>query len=127
MLERRVISTDGAPGAIGPYSQGVLVGGVLYVSGQLGIDPGTGKMVEGGVVEQTKRAFENVRAILGEAGMDFCNIVQVQVFLADIGDFGAVNEVYASYFDGDYPARAAFEVGNLPAGGLVEILVTATE
>ena len=125
MTERRIINTDKAPQAIGPYSQAMLVGNTLYISGQLGMDPATGKLVEGGTAEQTKQAFENIKAILAAAAMEIKHIVQVQVFLADIGDFAAMNQVYATYFDGDFPTRAAFEVAKLLAGGSVEILATA--
>lgn len=127
MTERRIIHTENAPKAIGPYSQAMLVGNTLYISGQLGIDPATCKLVEGGTAEQTRQAFENIKAILSAANMGLENIVQVQVFLADIGDFAAMNEVYGSYFESDFPTRAAFEVANLPAGAKVEILATAVK
>ena len=125
MAEKKVIATDQAPGAIGPYSQGVLAGQTLYVSGQLGIDPATGKLVAGGVSAQARQALNNVMAILLAANMSLRDAVQVQVFLTDITDFAAVNEVYKEFFAEPYPARAAFAVGALPAGGLVEVLVTA--
>lgn len=125
MTEKKVITTDKAPKAIGAYSQGVLAGNMLFVSGQLGIDPSTGKMVEGGVAAQARQALTNVMAILVEANMSLRDAVQVQVLLADIADFAAVNEVYKEFFTEPYPARAAFAVGALPAGGRVEILVTA--
>jgi 2-iminobutanoate/2-iminopropanoate deaminase len=125
MAEKKVIATDQAPKAIGPYSQGVLVGNMLFVSGQLGIDPLTGKMVEGGVGAQARQALTNVMAILMAANMSLRDAVQVQVFLVDIADFAAVNEVYKEFFGEPYPARAAFAVAALPAGGSVEILVTA--
>ena len=125
MTERKVIQTDKAPAAIGPYSQGLMAGNTLYVSGQLGIDPTTGKLVEGDTAAQTKQALENVMAILMKANMSMRDVVQVQVFLADIADFAAVNEVYKTYFHEPYPARAAIQAAGLPAGGKVEILVTA--
>lgn len=125
MAEKKVIATDKAPKAIGAYSQGVLAGNVLFVSGQLGIDPLTGKMVEGGVAAQARQALTNVMAILMAANMSLRDAVQVQVFLVDIADFAAVNEVYKEFFTEPYPARAAFAVAALPAGGRVEILVTA--
>lgn len=125
MTERKVIQTDTAPAAIGPYSQALLAGNTLYLSGQLGIDPATGKLVEGGTAVQAQQALENVMAILMKANMSMRDVVQVQVFLADIADFKAVNEVYKTYFKEPYPARAAIQAGALPAGGLVEILVTA--
>lgn len=127
MKERKVIQTDEAPAAIGPYSQGLLAGHTLYISGQLGIDPATGKLAEGGVATQTQQALENVMAILKKANMSLRDVVQVQVFLADIADFAAVNNVYKSYFQDPYPARAAVQVAALPAGGAVEILVTAVK
>ncbi len=125
MTQRKVIQTDQAPAAIGPYSQALLVGHTLYISGQLGIDPATGKLVDGDTAAQAKQALENVMAILVKANMSMQNVVQVQVFLADIADFSAVNEVYKQYFSEPYPARAAIQAGALPAGGKVEILVTA--
>ena len=127
MTQRKAIQTDKAPAAIGPYSQALMVGNTLYMSGQLGIDPTTGKMVEGGVAEQTKQALKNIMAILMEVNMSMHDVVQVQVFLADIADFAAVNEIYKTFFIEPYPARAAFQAGGLPAGGSVEILVTAVK
>lgn len=124
MTERKIITTDNAPKAIGPYSQAMLIGNTLYISGQIGIDPSTGKLVEGSTAEQTKQAFENIKAILAAADMELKHVVQVQVFLADIADFTEMNKVYASYFTGDFPTRAAFQAANLPAGAKVEILAT---
>jgi 2-iminobutanoate/2-iminopropanoate deaminase len=125
MADKKVITTEKAPKAIGPYSQAIQAGNMLYVSGQLGIDPLTGKMVEGGVSAQARQALVNVMAILMAANMSLRDAVQVQVFLTDIADFAAVNEVYKEFFAEPYPARAAFAVKALPAGGLVEVLVTA--
>ncbi len=127
MTERKAIQTDKAPAAIGPYSQALMVGNTLYISGQLGIDPATGKMVEGPAAAQAKQALKNIMAILMEANMSMHNIVQVQVFLSDIADFAAVNEVYKTFFAEPYPARAAFGVAALLAGGSVEILTTAVK
>ena len=127
MTERKAIQTDRAPAAMGPYSQAMLVGNTLYISGQLGIDPATGKMVEGPAAAQAEQALKNIMAILMEANMSMHNVVQVQVFLTDIADFSAVNEVYKTFFSKPYPARAAFGVAALPAGGSVEILVTAVK
>jgi len=127
MTERKAIQTDKAPKAIGPYSQALLVGNTLYISGQLGIDPATGKIVEGGTVAQAKQALENIMAILMEVNMSMHNVAQVQVFLADIADFAAVNEVYKTFFAEPYPARAAIQAAALPAGGSVEISVTAVK
>jgi len=127
MTERKAIQTDKAPAAIGPYSQALLVGNTLYISGQLGIDPATGKLVDGGTAAQTKQALKNIMAILMEVNMSMHNIAQVQVFLADIADFAAVNEVYKTFFAEPYPARAAIQAAALPAGGSVEISVTAVK
>ena len=127
MTQRKSIQTDKAPAAIGPYSQALQVGHTLYISGQLGIDPVTGKMVEGDTAAQAKQALNNVMAILMEVNMSMHNVVQVQVFLADIADFGSINEVYKTFFVEPYPARAAIQAGALPAGASVEILVTAVQ
>jgi len=122
---KKVIGTNLAPAAIGPYSQAIQADKLLFVSGQLGIDPATGNFVEGGVREQAVRVFKNIGAILSEAGYTMADIVKTTVFLADIGDFAAVNEVYASQFEGDFPARSAVAVRTLPKNGLVEIEVIA--
>ena len=124
---KKVIATTNAPAAIGPYSQAVQVGNMLFASGQLGIDPATGNFVEGAVKEQTAQAFKNVKAILAEAGLDISDVVKTTVFLADMGDFGAMNEVYASQFEGAFPARSAVAVKTLPKSGLVEIEVIAVK
>ncbi len=124
---KKVIATTNAPAAIGPYSQAVQVGNMLFASGQLGIDPATGNFVEGAVMEQTAQAFKNVKAILTEAGLDISDVVKTTVFLADMGDFGAMNEVYASQFEGAFPARSAVAVKTLPKNGLVEIEVIAVK
>lgn len=124
---KKVIATTNAPAAIGPYSQAVQVGNMLFASGQLGIDPATGNFVEGAIKEQTAQAFKNVKAILTEAGLDISDVVKTTVFLADMGDFGAMNEVYASQFEGAFPARSAVAVKTLPKNGLVEIEVIAVK
>ena len=124
---KKVIATTNAPAAIGPYSQAIQVGNMLFASGQLGIDPATGNFVEGAVKEQTAQAFKNVKAILTEAGLDISDVVKTTVFLADMGDFGAMNEVYASQFAGAFPARSAVAVKTLPKNGLVEIEVIAVK
>ena len=124
---KKVIATTNAPAAIGPYSQAVQVGNMLFASGQLGIDPATGNFVEGAVKEQTAQAFKNVKAILAEAGLDISDVVKTTVFLVDMGDFGAMNEVYASQFEGAFPARSAVAVKTLPKNGLVEIEVIAVK
>ena len=104
---KKVIATKNAPAAIGPYSQAVQVGNMLFASGQLGLDPATGNFAEGGVKEQTVQAFKNVHAILEEAGLSINDVVKTTVFLADMSDFAAMNEVYASQFEGTFPARSA--------------------
>ena len=120
---KKIIATKNAPAAIGPYSQAVQVGNMLFASGQLGLDPATGQFPEGAVKEQTEQAFKNVKAILAEAGLTMDNVVKTTVFLADMGDFTAMNEVYAAQFDGAFPARSAVAVKTLPKNGLVEIEV----
>lgn len=117
----QIISTTGAPGAIGPYSQGVKAGDFLFVSGQLPIDPATGAFPEGGVAEQTRQSLNNVKAIVEAAGMTMADVVRVGVFLQDMGDFAAMNAVYGEFFTSDCPARAAVEVAKLPKDALVEI------
>ena len=121
---KKVIATKNAPAAIGPYSQAVQVGNMLFASGQLGIDPATGLFVEGSVKEQTAQAFKNVHAILAEAGYSINDVVKTTVFLADMGDFAAFNEVYARYFTSK-PARSCVAVKDLPKGVLCEIEAVA--
>jgi 2-iminobutanoate/2-iminopropanoate deaminase len=118
---KRIIKTTGAPAAIGPYSQAVELNGMLFVSGQLGIDPATGKMVEGGITEQTEQIFRNINAILSAAGYTFNDVLKSTCFLSDMKDFRAMNEVYAKFYSADQPARSAFAVRDLPLGALVEI------
>ena len=122
----KVIATDKAPAAVGPYSQAVVANGFLFASGALGINPETGKF-EDGFEAQAERVFSNLAAILKEAGMGFENVVKAEVFVTDLGKFKIVNEIYAKYFKAPFPARYAFEVSALPLGGLVEISVTATK
>lgn len=116
------IKTSNAPAAIGPYSQAIDSGaGLVFVSGQLPIDPATGSFPEGGVKEQTKQSLLNASAILREAGLGLGNVVKTTVFLADMGDFAAMNEVYSEFFSAPFPARSAVAVKALPKGALVEI------
>ena len=116
------IQTEKAPAAIGPYSQAIDSGaGLVFVSGQLPIDPATGAFPEGGVQEQTRQSLTNAKAILEAAGMGLQNVVKTTVFLADMGDFAAMNEVYAQFFSAPFPARSAVAVKTLPKGALVEI------
>ncbi len=123
MKMKKVISTTNAPAAIGPYSQAVQVGNLLFASGQLGIDPATGNFVPGGAKEQTEQIFNNIRAVLQEAGATLENVVKTTVFLADMADFAAMNEIYGKHFQQPYPARSAVAVKTLPKNGLVEIEV----
>ena len=124
---KRIISTTGAPGAIGPYSQAVEAGGTLYISGQVPIDPATGKMVEGGITEQTTQALKNIRAILTAAGYTMNDVVKSTCLLSDMSDFKAMNEVYSQFYTADQPARAAFAVKGLPLGALIEIETVAVK
>lgn len=123
----KAISTNNAPAAIGPYSQAIEANGFIYVSGQLPIDPATGAFPEGGIKEQTRQSLLNAQAILKEAGSDLSKVVKTTVLLADIADFAAMNEVYASFFAAPYPARSAFAVRDLPKGALVEIEMIAVK
>ena len=121
----KVISTTKAPSAIGPYSQAIQVGNLVYTSGQLSIDPATGNFPEGGIKEQTHQSLLNVKAILEEAGLTMGNVVKTTVFMADMNDFADMNAVYAEFFAEPYPARSAVAVKTLPKGALVEIEVVA--
>lgn len=123
-MNKSVISTNAAPGAIGPYSQGIKVGELVYTSGQLPIDPKTGEM-PATIEEQTKQSLENVKTILEASGSGLSKVVKTTVFLSDMNNFGKMNEVYAKFFTGDYPARSAIEVARLPKDALVEIEVIA--
>ncbi|MUG46465.1 RidA family protein [Paenibacillus woosongensis] len=123
-MEKQVLSTAAAPGAIGPYSQGVVIGDLIYTSGQLGLVPETGQFAEG-VEAQTAQALNNVKAILEAAGSGLDKVVKTTVFLKDMNDFVKVNEIYGSFFAEPYPARSAVEVARLPKDGLVEIEVIA--
>ena len=115
------ISTTNAPAAIGPYSQAIKVGELVFVSGQLPIDPATGAFAEGGIKELTRQSLTNMKAILEEAGTSMANVVKTTVFLADMNDFAAMNEVYAEFFAAPFPARSVVAVKTLPKGALVEI------
>jgi 2-iminobutanoate/2-iminopropanoate deaminase len=124
---KRIIRTEKAPAAIGPYSQAVEINGTLYISGQIPLDPLTGKMVEGDIRVQAERVFKNIEAILSEAGYSFSDVVKSTCLLRDISDFKAMNEVYASYYIDNHPARAAFAVRELPLGALIEIETIAVK
>ena len=115
------ISTDKAPAAIGPYSQAVRTGNLVFVSGQLPIAPATGAFAEGGIKELTRQSILNAKAILEQAGTDLAHVVKTTVFLADMGDFAAMNEVYSQFFTEPFPARSAVAVKTLPKGALVEM------
>ena len=121
----KAISTKKAPAAIGPYSQAIRVGNLVYTSGQIPIDPATGAFVEGGIKEQTRQSLTNVKAILEEAGLAMSDVVKTTVFMADMNDFAEMNGVYAEFFAEPYPARSAVAVKTLPKGALVEIEVVA--
>lgn len=123
---KQSINVNGAPAAVGPYSHAVKANGFIYVSGQLGLDPVTGTLPEG-IENQTRQSLENLKTIVEGCGSDLKHIVKTGIFLADIHDFGKVNEIYAEYFSDEKPARSCVEVSNLPKGGLVEIEVIAVE
>ena len=124
---KKVISTKAAPQAIGPYSQAIAANGFLFISGQLGVTP-SGEFAGADVKSQSQRSLQNLQAILSEAGLGFENVVKTTIFLADIADFAAVNEIYADFFKEPYPARSTVAVKTLPKGGLVEIeLIAATK
>ena len=125
-MSKTVIATTNAPAAIGPYSQAIRVGNLLYTSGQLALDPATGNFVEGGIAEQTRQSLSNVKAILNEAGTNMGSVIKTTVFLKDMDDFAAMNAVYAEFFSEPFPARSAVQVAKLPKDGLVEIEVIAT-
>ena len=125
MTERRIVRTEGAPQAIGPYSQAVVAGGFVYASGQVGFDPATGQFVEGGVREQTAQALRNLSKVLEAAGSSLARVVKTTVFLADMNDFAAMNETYAGFFTEDPPARSTVQAARLPRDARVEIDVVA--
>ena len=120
-MSKKTIQTDNAPVAIGPYSQGVVTGNLLFTSGQLPIDPATGKIPEGSIEDKAHLVFKNLAAIAKDAGPSLDNTVNTTVFLADINDFAAVNQVYAQYFNEPFPARSAFQVAALPLGAALEV------
>lgn len=122
---KKTIATKNAPAAIGPYSQAVQAGNTLFASGQLGIDPATGEFAAEDVKGQTVQVFKNIRAILAEAGYEMAEVVKTTVYLADMGDFSVMNEVYATQFEGSFPARSTVAVKTLPKNGLVEIEIIA--
>lgn len=123
---RQAVASEGAPKAIGPYSQGIRAGSLLFVSGQIPIDPATGALVDGDIAAQTHRVFANLRAILDAAGASFDHVVRATVYLADMNDFATVNEVYGTYFSSPAPARATVQAARLPKDARVEIDVIAS-
>lgn len=123
---RQPVSSPSAPAAIGPYSPAIRAGQLLFVSGQIPIDPATGTMVDGDVAAQTRRVMENLRALLEAAGLSFASVVRTTIYLADMNDFGKVNEVYGGCFSEPYPARATVQVARLPKDARVEIDLIAT-
>jgi 2-iminobutanoate/2-iminopropanoate deaminase len=121
MSKKKAVQTDNAPAAIGPYSQGVVTGNLLFTSGQLPIDPATGKIPEGTIEDRAHLVFKNLAAIAKEAGTTLDDAVKTTVYLADINDFAAINQVYAQYFKEPFPARSAFQVAALPLGADIEV------
>lgn len=120
-MEKKVLHTEKAPAAIGPYSQAIEVNGFVFASGQIPINPATGEMVQGDVKEQTRQALTNASEVMKAAGIDLSHVVKTTVFLADMNDFAAMNEVYATFFSAPFPARSAVAVKTLPKGALVEV------
>ena len=123
---REAVASDAAPKAIGPYSQAIRAGSLLFVSGQIPLDPATGAMVEGDIAAQTRRVFANLQAILEAAGASFDNVVRTTVYLADMNDFATVNEIYGTYFSSPAPARATVQAARLPKDARVEIDLIAS-
>lgn len=124
-MEKKIIRTDKAPAPIGPYNQAVQYGNMLFVSGQIALDPNDGSLFVGDIAIETEKVMENIKAILNEAGMDFSNIIKSSIFLMDMGKFATVNEIYARYFSDNFPARETVQVSGLPKGVQVEISVIA--
>lgn len=120
-MERKVVATKKAPAAIGPYAQANIIGNLVFTSGQVPLDPETGLLVEGGIEAQTRQSLNNIKAVLEAAGSTMDQIIKTTCFLQDMNDFAKMNEVYASFFQGDFPSRSAFQVGKLPKDALVEI------
>ncbi|MCB9044991.1 MAG: RidA family protein [Chitinophagales bacterium] len=124
-MEKKVIRTDNAPAPIGPYNQAIQYGDMLFVSGQIAIDPKTGNLVEGDIQAETRMVMQNLESVLAAAGMNFSNVIKSSIFLMDMGQFAQVNEVYGGYFTVDPPARETVQVAGLPKGVNVEISVVA--
>ncbi len=124
-MEKKIIRTDNAPAPIGPYNQAVQAGNMLFISGQIALDPTTGQLVQSSIKAEAQQVMENLQAVLQAAGMDFSKVVKTSIFLMDMGDFAEVNEVYAMYFSDNYPARETVQVAGLPKGVRVEISMVA--
>lgn len=124
-MKKKIVTTDKAPAALGPYSAAVKAGHYVFTAGQLGIDPSSGNFIDGGIEAQTRQALENLKAILEAAGTKMSKVIKTTVFLLDMNDFGAMNEIYGEYFTKKYPARSAVQVARLPKDGLVEIEAVA--
>ena len=124
-MEKKIIRTNNAPAPIGPYNQAIQYGDMLFISGQIALDPVTGQLVQDDIQTETKQVMDNLKAILTEAGMDFSNIIKTTIFLMDMAQFGQVNEVYGSYFTENAPARETVQVSGLPKGVNVEISMIA--
>ncbi|UCC86594.1 MAG: RidA family protein [Anaerolineales bacterium] len=124
-MQREIIATDKAPGAVGPYSQAVRAGGFVFTAGQIALDPASGQIVEGDIQAQTRQVLKNLRAVLEAADTSLSNVVKTTVFLADMGEFKAMNEVYAEFFSGAPPARSTVQAGALPLGARIEIEAVA--
>jgi len=123
--QKKVVVAENAPAAIGPYSAGVSTGHLVFTAGQLGMDPTTGELVEGGIEAQTRQALTNLQAVLKAAGTDLDQVIKTTVFLKDINEFGLMNAIYGEFFTSEFPARSAFQVGALPKGAAVEIEAVA--
>lgn len=122
---RKIVATEKAPAAIGPYAQANIIGNFVFTSGQIPLDPATGALVEGGIEEQTRQVFQNLQAVLEEAGSGLDKIIKTTCFMDNIGDFAKMNEVYAEFFSGQFPSRSAVEVAKLPKDALIEIEAVA--
>jgi 2-iminobutanoate/2-iminopropanoate deaminase len=126
-MSKRVVQTDGAPAPFqgAPYSQGIVHGDLVFVAGQVGIDPETNRVVEGGIEAQTEQVMKNISAVLEEAGSSLANVLKASIFLVDFGDFPAMNDIYGRFVGPDFPARATVQIAGLPSGALVEIEILA--
>lgn len=124
---KEVIASGDAPKAIGPYSQAIKVDNVLYLAGQIPLDPKTGKLASGGIEKQTRQVMANIQAVLSEAGYSFDDVVQTQIYLTNLNHYGTVNKIYAEYFDQAPPARAVVEVSRLPKESMIEVMMTAAK